>query len=452
MSKTDLPKKDLFREKFHHELSEENKIILVKAFVSSCKQILYSGQSIFLENFGILSPQTEKKQLSTIFNGNSIARQVKIQNITFQKCSELTSFVREKNQYIAEEKEFSEIVFSRLNLNLQIDWRLSRTREYLAGLIQAIKHDAISQGISKLVSEIGDFYTLHNRQGYNLDDWYAGANIIFISNCDRELSCEECKAFERPVLQSSWELMACLYGKAIHILNINIYKEIKALGFDLDRSYFGDNIEQESIQVAIFANKNSNQQQLIYCSEGLRNLTVDNNSGNEFVFQVAYDADFRDSAKNSPDKLDDILLPTWPKTVLLMGWIMLQNSKSKSVKIGTSLSFNTKLCDELEQSKLTAVLSTPYALSRHEQLSNEKPFTYVNLLGITHDEYRLAENHSPDVLYALLKSKRSEQVTKLCRPNLLTKTTFLDLADGKVINSEKKAPKVESEQSFAAVK
>jgi hypothetical protein len=437
-----MSKTDLLREKFQHELSDENKNILVEAFNTACKHALYAGNGVFLETFGLFTSVPEKKSLIALYKGNTLSRQVRLQNIQFQKCSELTSYIRERNEKIIEEKELCGIVLSKLPLNLQIEWRLEETREFVSGLIQSIKHDTISLGICRLVTSLGDFFSLHNRQGSNLDDWYAGSNIIFRSNCSRESFCEDCRVFERAVLQNTWELMECVYGKALHIFSINICKELKNLGFDLDLSYFKDGMELENIQVAVYANKNAKQQQLIYCTDGLRNLGMQaGHVGNEFVFQVAYDSDFRDSAKNSASKLDDILLPSWPKAVLLMGWIMLLNSKTKSVSEGAALSLKTSLCTDITQSRLSAVICTNYSLAKVELLSNEGPFNLINLLGITNEEYKLSENYAADILITLLKEKRLDQVTKLCRPNLLTKTSFLDMTDSGRENQVTTRPK-----------
>lgn len=65
-------------------------------------------------------------------------------------------------------------------------------------------------------------------------------------------------------------------------------------------------------------------------------------------------------------------------------------------------------------------------------ITEEGSFSFINLLGVTDDEYKLSENYSPDILLNLLKSKRMDQITKLCRPNLLAKTAFLDLNDSKI--------------------
>lgn len=408
---------DLLREAFTHEVSKESKPLLIAAIESSIKHFVMAEKPIYLEGFGIIKPTDEKTVQSVAEGDKNIQRSIKRRRLNFQKCSEITSFTRTDNPQLVEERDFAAAVFSHLPIDLQIEWDYSNTRKYLRGFFEFLKHETISQGTSKSISRIGDFYALHNRQGRNLNDWYAGSNIVFKSNFDREIACEECKVYEKPVLNDGWELLECLYGKPIYIFNFDPQREAKALGFELEPA-------STPVRIGVFSHKIGAQQQLIYCSEGMRHLAKDSTLGKELVFQVVYDADYRESAKNSSFKLDDMIVADWPKTVFAVGWVLL---KSSHLAVGSGFDLNEPLCPDLPTSRLSAVLATKFTQAPAEQMAVDGRFQYINLVGITDSEYRLAESHNVEHLVVLLRSKRLDQITKTGRISILFKTSFLDL-------------------------
>ncbi|MCB0321284.1 MAG: hypothetical protein KDD60_10180, partial [Bdellovibrionales bacterium] len=66
----------------------------------------------------------------------------------------------------------------------------------------------------------------------------------------------------------------------------------------------------------------------------------------------------------------------------------------------------------------TSVFSIPLRLATLPQKSEERPFRYMNVIGITEDELRFGETRSPEHLITLLQSRNYDQVSSPTRRSL----------------------------------
>ena len=426
-------KRSFLREKFMHETKDSEKEIIASCLSKAILRFTSNGRPVFLKEFGIVLCKKQKTQRSSVYKNSSVVRTILKQTLDFQKCGELTSYHNEKFPNLVEEAELARVIYANLPMSLAIQWDFNILRSLLRGLIETIKHETITLGRCKRLPELGEFLSLHNRQGDKLSDWFAGADIILHSTFEDILECQNCNVFERPTVQNAWEIFEAMYGKPIHIFSLSIEDELKKIGYELPQTELAKE-NSKPFKIAIFDHKAGQNHQLVYCSDGLRNLALQNTSrnkskhvfGNELVFQVAYDNDFRESAKNDNNIHDDIVLPDWPRRVLALGWILMFEAATKTLKVGSGLSIGVPFCGKALNSHLTTAFATPLNSCGGEMLSNEGAFHYMNLLAISEEEAKFAETVSPHHLLYLLSHRKLDQVTKIGRASILSKTSYMD--------------------------
>lgn len=436
------PRSTLLRDKFLHTLSEADRYELIHALEGTLIHILETERAVALEPFGILSPNNNKSQKIFISSEHQIIQSVSARVFIFHKTGEITSYHREEFKNLVEEKELTQRVCAKLPITFLLRHDFRSIRQLLRGMIENLKHECISGGVSKLLSKIGTFIALHNRQGDSFHDWFAGADILLVNPLERTITSDDCRRLKRPVLNDAWELFGAIFGKPVSIFKVRMKDEIRKLGIDPASLPFVMDDAASRISIALFEYRSGNTRQLIYCTDGLRTYGINSKSknnispfGNELVFQVNYDSDFIESSRSDSDLQDDLRLPHWPKFVLALGWALLQSNTEKTIKIGEGLSAGKCLSGNKLLSKLTTVFATGFARSRQEHLTKEGPFYYINLLGITDNEAQLAERSSPDLLLSILEGRKCDQITKIGRPCLTNKSSLMGVS---FISSQKK--------------
>jgi Suppressor of fused protein (SUFU) len=442
----------LARENFVHSTSSEEKSVICRLLQEVIIELLCSHKAIYLEKFGLLAPVLSKINENIIFERKTLVRQSTLLSVEFHKCNELTNLHKEKFPEIIETPTLSRSLYARLPHKLLFKWDSKNTRNLLLGLIETIKKEVITLGICSRLSKIGEFTAIHNRQGETFKDWFAGADIFLNMAYEKIIESDNSIVFERPIVEDSWEICKALYGKPLHIFPLKIEKELEALGYELPKDL--KHSSSLNIKVAIFENKIGSQIQLIYCTDGLRNLGLSikpkkdfaYSYGNELVMQIANDASFQESAKDNSIRHDDLLLPNWPKQILALCWLLMNGSSTKTLKIGAGISHGSSLSGNSLLSKLTTIFVTKYSKSCSEILSHEGPFYYLNITGITDDESQFAENYGTKRLISILKHKKLDQVFKIGRSSVLNKTSFIE---NHVKPLENNVPQTRSEKSFA---
>jgi len=196
-----------------------------------------------------------------------------------------------------------------------------------------------------------------------------------------------------------------------HVLRVDIREELLHLGYDPQPLREEDGFTSDILQIAVFDRSSESEGALLYCTDGLRKISSTRptleSPGTEFTFQL--------SVSKSSDSI-----PRWPARPLTMGWILLQGSKSRSVKPGAGLCCDLPLADGMDTS-LDAIITTPFCKLKGVVRSPQGPFRYTNIVGITSDEAEVAERLSPEYLLSLLEYKKLDQATVLSRSSLQTK-------------------------------
>jgi hypothetical protein len=265
-----------------------------------------------------------------------------------------------------------------------------------------------------LLPRLGDFFALHNRQGTSVIDWFAGADLFIRSAYRQTLFVEPTRLSARPILQSSWELLEAAYGPPACTLELDLLEQLTELGYDAEALQTGLADKDRKIPVGVYLRLEA-PQALIYCTDGLRRLAAQAGairSGSELVFQLAL-----------ANQDHDGVVPDWPLRALALGWILIQTTKSKSIKVGAAIACDQPLIPNGD-SELHCVLATQFAAVKTEQLSADGAFSYVNLIGICRNEAEVAALHSVDHLFKLLEYKELDQCTKPNRSSIVARTYF----------------------------
>ncbi|MCB0311312.1 MAG: suppressor of fused domain protein, partial [Bdellovibrionales bacterium] len=289
---------------------------------------------------------------------------------------------------------------------------------YIAGFMHFLKEEVVVRGISEMLSEIGIFYALHNRQGNSFQDWYAGADIFIKTQYQPLVKVGKSRLVERPVFQSPWEVFQAAFGLELQSFEVHLPEELQKL--DPETAAESDlSTQQGQIAVAIFDTKQTTRQGervLLYCTDGIRKLHGQDGhkriAGCEFVVQIAV-----------TDESSDF--PVWPNRFLTLAWLLLESSKSKSIRPGTGLSLDVPLTDTPE-SPFRTIYTTRFAKLPSEQLCTDGPFYYLNITGIFEEEAEILRSSSADHLTALLEHRNADQIFREERASIATKSELTD--------------------------
>lgn len=386
-------------------------------------QLLDREMPIYLEGLGILFPKNELKQRTRTLREKLLVQQDSVRTVRFEKCSELVPYHWEKFGRIVETREFVHQLYPNVPLSMRTRWSESELRSVLRGYIAFIRREIVRRGFCLELSSIADFFSLHNRQGRNENDWFAGADVFIVPRYEQTLFIEPCVITERPLLESAWELLQAAFGKPRKVLTLDLVTQLTGLGYDPRALDSATELSQRQIPVAVFE-RGGPQHSLIYCTDGLRALSrpagdsAETRPGNELVFQLSI-------APGHAEVSPSTEIPDWPLRPLTMGWILMQSARSRTIRCGAGLSADVSLIPNSD-TELRSIFATSFNCVRHEQLSTDRPFVYINLVGITADEAAVASKYSPEFLLRLLEHRELDQATKPGRSSIVTKTGLLE--------------------------
>ena len=270
-------------------LLTDEKHLYLSLFQDSIRHFIGKDIPVNLEGFGILFPRIRNIDRSYQKDSHLIVRKEHFRTMEFEKCSSVTKFHRDTYRGLIGLREVAERICAFLPIELAITTTAKEIHYILATFVGELAHQVVYEGASSLLPVLGTFYALHNRQGSRFEDWFAGSDIFLHSHLSEPTSVGKCLLRERPILDSSWELLEAAYGPAIDKVSINLPQELKGLGYDV--SAFPQDIKRE-IPVAVFqayANKEKTHY-LIYCTDGLRHqglqMVGGRGFGTEMVIQL----------------------------------------------------------------------------------------------------------------------------------------------------------------------
>ena len=418
-------------EEFIRTTSPKDREVLRKTLNESILFYLECEKAVYLDGFGIIYPEQKQGVVTyPLSETHAMIRQETTLRARFEKCYDLVSYHREAYPTIVETNEIAKRIYPRLPLSNQATWSEWDTARNLRGLIRSIRDEVIIDGFSKQLGSIGEFFSLHNRQGDSPDSWFAGADIYLKSNHTIPLTVEDGRTYALPELADSWELPTAAYGPPIHTLDVSLFNELAALGY---ADHSAETLGNETLQVGVFVSSSSEsgERKLIYCTQGAYEpaSSTPENPGHEFVFQIPF--------RGEDNQISPEEIPLWPTRALVMGWLLLQSSKSKVLAYGAGISCDSPINEDNNSSQnvnngkgstdciLTGIFATPFELSKNPQRVKGGSLRYINLIGITEDEGKVAELYGSDHLHLLLQFKNYDQVTNPSRKSIIAKTGLL---------------------------
>lgn len=381
---------------------------------------LQQERPIFLEGLGIVAPKSERSYATKVFSRDFSRHQETRRSATFEKCVALTSYHRQRFANVVDTHELSKSIFECYQQDHHQPWSIATCRQHLLGLIELIKYEVVIAGYSHQLNPLGMLYALHNRQGENLRDWFAGTDIFLQPRFNELVQTHSSLLFQRPIVSTPWEPFMAAYGPPVASFKFNIHQELS--DFDCANT---NNLRQAAaannmLSVAVFQQSASNGTGpvLLYCTDGLRHLAQpggdDNNLPCELTCQV-----------NATDPtMESTALQQWPRRLLTWSWILLQSTQTKVLSPGLALTapiplFTTKDC------QLDTILIAENKCLLTPQLTETGPFCYRNIIGITRDEARATRLHSYEHLMTLLSHRGFDQITKTTRSSVLSRTVLL---------------------------
>ncbi|MBX7143815.1 MAG: suppressor of fused domain protein [Oligoflexia bacterium] len=392
------------------QLCSDDLALLRRMLSRATLQFIAQDVAVYLEGFGILIPDLVSHQRVKHVADRVLVQTETFRSLRFEKCGDLVAFHREKFGSIVETKEICELMYQQLSR-----WSERELRVITRGLLQQLRQGVVTNGHNHDFPEIGEFFALHNRQGSTLSDWFAGSDIFVRPTYRQTLVVEPSRMMQRPVLHSSWEILEAAYGPPACILQLDLIKELGGLGYEQEALTQSLAPADRTIPVGVFVRLES-PQALIYVTDGLRRLAADvapGKVGSELVFQLGLA--HTEGAFSA--------IPDWPLRPLTLGWILIQSSRSKSLRPGAGLACGSPLIPQSD-SELESVFTTQFAPVRNEQLSTCGEFTFANIVGITADETEAAGKYSAEYLLKLLEYKELDQHTKPWRSSIVSRSHF----------------------------
>ena len=419
-----LPIRKISVQDYIRETSADERTSLAAHLANSIVSFVDGNRPVYLEGLGILAPQVQSEITPRVIENKILLREESVRRLRFEKCSELIAFQRAEYSNIVETTELTQKLYPTLPLPLQLKWTEAAVRRYVRGFMHFLGKQIVVVGFSNLLNSIGDFYALHNRQGSNLSDWFAGADIILEGRYSAIVKVGAARLIDRPVLCSPWEIFEAAFGAPLKTYRLDLKKELEKLG--AEQANLGDfeHVANSNIAVAAFditSDPAAAERTLLYCSDGVRKLHSDaraeGQAGNEFITQVCVPAqkDLRTFITT---------LPEWPLKALHMAWVLLESSKSKTIRPGAGLSLGAAISGD-PQSNLKTIFATRFPMLRYEQLCKEGPFYFINITAITDDEARVAKLYSAEHLTVLLRQRGMDQLIRPRRLSVVAKSGLL---------------------------
>ena len=217
---------------FLRETTHEHRSALREQLNTAIAHFLSIDRPVYLDGLGILAPTQQVSVVRRELEGKQVVREEKVKSVQFEKCYECMTYHRQKYQGLVELRELIERIYPRLPFTLQIKWPQPDTRRLLRGLLKSIRDEVIVDGSSEQLKVVGTLFSLHNRQGENIEDWFAGADV-FLKPCFQEImQVGASRVYEMPILQDSWELLEAAYGAPVDQFEIDLSLELAQLGYD----------------------------------------------------------------------------------------------------------------------------------------------------------------------------------------------------------------------------
>ncbi|MEZ4754799.1 MAG: hypothetical protein R3A13_10920 [Bdellovibrionota bacterium] len=405
-------KLDLHRgESYYSCLNFKEKAILAESLSLAISSAVLNGARVFLSGFGIFFPiEVQEKYPETNQTEVTIYQETS-RSIGFEKCIDDDS-IQSRDSLLDWTKLANEVRNSSARLGLVIP-TLVESKGAINGLVADLRKEITLHGNSNLLSALGVFCALHNRQGNTEKDWFQGSDIFLCQTSKKSIAKELLKTTKLPVLNTAWEPLEAAYGSPINNFEIDLVQILDSLKFDT-KHLIDDQYGPTKISVAAFFKQDSNS--VIFCTNGLRSRARSNNpaeniTGTEITMQLPVE----NLAEATLIAEED----SWITLPIALGWMLLHTSSSRTIKPSVAFSLDVPL---KPNSNLTAIFTSDFPLSPNQHLSKEGFFKYISITGICSDELASADSLSPTLLESMLKRRGLLTETRINRSSILRST------------------------------
>ncbi len=445
-SKSSRSPKNKFAKKGLIEWTDEHSATLIEKISEVITQSLLNNTAVFLERVGLIVPSRETKQkiydpalARTSHTEEQPAKNAPSPTVLvraetnilaqFEKCEELTQVHRDDYEHILETSELTRLVYPKLPLTISLDYTPEAIKGIIRNLLREFRREIIVQGFSKKFESIGEFFSLHNRQGSSERDWFAGADIFMTPRFRCVVHASAAREYERPILRDSLEPFESLWEAPLASWEVAPVQELEKIGYHISKKELSLDAP-EHFHLSVFGKRNShgNVTHLVFVSHGLRSLAVALGTklgfGTECVLQVAVNDTLREEIKRG--EIDSLSTSRWAASIFSLAWTLMRGSSSGCLRSGVGIS-----CEDVplhvqagKSSGPRMVLATDFRLLPGAHCVQDGLFQYMSLIGITDGEVRFAQKYSSSQLISLLKRKNLDQVTHLGRTCVTSTSCF----------------------------
>jgi hypothetical protein len=375
------------------------------ALNESIGNAITAGRHVLLEGFGIILVSEDEETKAYNSNFYTIIRNEKVRKLDFEKCLHFEKADQSLFPCIVKTAELAKMCHLALPSDLNIRWSENNIKKLLRCLIKLIKEELIHTGYSYALPAIGNLYAIHNRQGFSIDDWYAGADIFLDNSYRKVIDFSEQTWHNTPTYTSCIEPLETAFGRIHAHTSLNLDKELVKLGFEIDPEEPSHNIIKKPIKIYAFKNEASNS--YIFCTQGIANNESMNHHA-ELVWQI-----------NKEQHLDQTLESylTLVKQIFTLGWILLISAKKEANLVGASITADFSEYQRIAPN-LSAIILNEFSLYKREAYMNDGAYRYLNVLTITGSEYKIAKKISASALLNVLSHKGIGQINKLERSSI----------------------------------
>lgn len=424
----------------YQSLAADERALIRLALNDSLPPLLTASRAIVLDGLGVLRPVLKRRRRTELCDDKLKIVEEDVECVEFDKCEDTTGLCAEHLATAAGLRELTSAVDQQLPSSLRDRWSERDVRKLLRSFFKTVRSQIVTSGYSDDLRSIGHFFALHNRQGLTQADWYAGANIILESGWAKVRRVTSEQLVERPLLDSSYELLEAAFGTSRWATEFVLTAELQRIGFP---SAFLEQfqIPNAQIQVRCFEIPSRKQAPVwLFATDGLRNARprdsrAPKHLGYELTLQLP------SSLAETPRELG-----TWTLGALACGSLLALGESKDVLKSNAALSLHRPLfalgsstsiepsavyVDETHDSRakslpdhcqLRAIMLTPFEPARLPQRSLEGDFVFANILGITEDEAELVSRLGKTHTLAIFSHRGGYQITNPARNSVLSKS------------------------------
>ncbi len=365
------------------------------------------GTAVYLESFGIIFPEVNSRTVVETLNTKLCTRIEGQRSAKFEKCYDLIQLHRERFGSILEGR----LLFSAIKKHLSYQGLTDREiHRNLRSYIKNLRDDVINNGYSEALPNVGRFVALHNRQGANFGDWFAGSDIFLQSSYRHTLMSGTPLFSNRPILTHAWDALTSKFGKPIKTYELVLDSALQPF------TQAPSTISERALspQVAVFAQQEEDVTRFTFATDGMRLLgNCKNGLGTEFLFS------FEQRLGDWCFLIDDVI--EMARRPLSLAWLLAAGSEDDSLKIGTCLECSSKVFPK-SSGDITAVLCQPPMICQHVHMTSDRQFRFLQLVGVTGDEAQICERVGYGHLASILEYRGVHEVTKPSRTSIISRT------------------------------